>query len=93
MSNNVKTFCNAKGIEIVQSPVNDHRATGCVERAIGSLKNSISTYAQGETTRTLGENGGKSTRSIEIFTERDTQNNAIRGTSRQGGEHRTSKPN
>ena len=36
-SNNVKAFCDAEGVEIVQSPVNDHRATGCVERAIGSL--------------------------------------------------------
>ena len=45
MSHNVQTFCTAEGIEIVQSPVNDHRATGCVERTIGSLKNSILTYA------------------------------------------------
>ena len=34
------------GIEIIKSPVNDHRATGCVERTIGSLKNSILTFAQ-----------------------------------------------
>ena len=32
LSHNVKTFCNAEGIEIVQSPESDHRATGCVER-------------------------------------------------------------
>ena len=30
----------------MQSPVNDHRATGCVERTIGSLKISILTYAR-----------------------------------------------
>ena len=47
----------------------------------------------GETTGTIGENGGESSKRIEIFTKRDTENNAIRGTSRQGGEHRTSKPN
>ena len=28
------------------SPVNDHRATGCVERTIGSIKNSVLTYAR-----------------------------------------------
>ena len=42
----VKSFCNAEGIEIVYSPVNDHRATGCVECTIGSLKNFVLTYAK-----------------------------------------------
>ena len=46
MSNEIKAFCNGEGIEIIKSPVNDHRATGCVERTIGSLKNSILTFAQ-----------------------------------------------
>ena len=41
-----RNFCHTKGIEIVQSPVNDHRATGCLERTIRSLKNSILTYAR-----------------------------------------------
>ena len=41
-----KSFCNSEGIEIVYSPVNDHRATGCVERTIGSLKNFVLTYAK-----------------------------------------------
>ena len=45
MSNAVKAFCNGEGIEIIKSPVNDHRATGCVERTIGSLKNSILAFA------------------------------------------------
>ena len=45
MSNAIKAFCNGEGIEIIKSPVNDHRATGCVERTIGSLKNSILTFA------------------------------------------------
>ena len=48
MSRDVKGFCNGEGIEIVQSPVNNHRATGCVERTIGSLKNSILTYSREE---------------------------------------------
>ena len=42
----VKSFCNSEGIEIVYSPVNDHRATGCVERTFGSLKNFVLTYAK-----------------------------------------------
>ena len=46
MSNAIKAFCNGEGIEIIKSPVNDHRATGCVERTIGSLKNSILTFIQ-----------------------------------------------
>ena len=46
MSNEIKAFCNGEGIEIIKSPVNDHRATGCVERTIGSLRNSILTFAQ-----------------------------------------------
>ena len=37
-SNAVKSFYNSEGREIIYSPVNDHRATGCVERTIGSLK-------------------------------------------------------
>ena len=39
-------MCNGEGIEIIKSPVNDHRASGCVERTIGSLKNSILTFVQ-----------------------------------------------
>ena len=46
MSNEIKAFCNGEGIEIIKSPVNNHRATGCVERTIGSLKNFILTFAQ-----------------------------------------------
>ena len=46
MSNEITAFCNGEGIEIIKSPVNYHRATGCVERTIGSLKNSILTFAQ-----------------------------------------------
>ena len=46
MSTEIIAFCNGEGIEIIKSPVNDHGATGCVERTIGSLKNSILTVAQ-----------------------------------------------
>ena len=46
MSNEIIAICNGEGIEIIKSPVNDHRATGCVERTIGSLKNSILTFVQ-----------------------------------------------
>ena len=43
MSKEVQTFCHGEGFEIFTSPVNDHRATGCVERTIGSIKNSVLT--------------------------------------------------
>ena len=46
MSTEVRTFCHEQRIEIRISPVNDHRATGCVERTIGSIKNSVLTYAR-----------------------------------------------
>ena len=48
LSKDVKGFCNTEDIEIEQSPVNDYRATGCVERTIGSLKISRVTYAREE---------------------------------------------
>ena len=41
MSKEVRTFCHKQG-----TPVNDHRATGCVKRTIGSIKSSILTYAR-----------------------------------------------
>ena len=46
MSKEVRAFCHEQGIEILISPVNDHRATVCVERTIGSIKNSLLTYAR-----------------------------------------------
>ena len=56
MSRAVKVLCNGDGIEIVQSPVNNHRATGCNERTKGSLKHSKLTFAREEKTKTLGAN-------------------------------------
>ena len=53
MSKEVRTFCHKEGIEILTSPVNDHRATGCVERTIGSIKNSVLTYAREENSEPL----------------------------------------
>ena len=46
MSKEVRAFCHEQGIEIRISPVNDHRATGCVERTIRSIKSSVLTYAR-----------------------------------------------
>ena len=46
LSKEVRAFFHQQGIEIRISPVNDHRATGCVERTIGSIKNSVFTYAR-----------------------------------------------
>ena len=51
-SNKFKSFCNSEGIDLVYSPVNDHRGTGSVERTIGSLKNFVLTYAS-EKSRSL----------------------------------------
>ena len=48
MSKDVRGFCNSEGTKIIQSPVNDHRATGCIERTIGCLKNSILIFAREE---------------------------------------------
>ena len=42
----VKEFCNTEGIENDCSPVNNHIATVCVERTIGSIKNFVLTYAK-----------------------------------------------
>ena len=39
MSHDVKPVCNEEGIEIVNSSVNDQRATGCVSGTIVSLEN------------------------------------------------------
>ena len=44
-SNKFKSFFNSEGIELVYSPVNDHRGTGSVERTIGRLNNLVLTYA------------------------------------------------
>ena len=46
MSKEVRSFCHKEGIEMLISPVNDHRATGCFERMIGSIKSSVLTYAR-----------------------------------------------
>ena len=44
-SKKFKSFCNNEDIELMYSPVNDHRGPGFVERTIGSLKNFVLTYA------------------------------------------------
>ena len=45
-SNEIQNFCNYEGIELIKSPVKDHRATGMVEQTIGSIKNYFLTYLQ-----------------------------------------------
>ena len=45
-SNEIQNFCNYEGIELIKSPVRDHRATGLVERTIGPIKNYVLTYLQ-----------------------------------------------
>ena len=36
MSIDSKAFCNTEAIETIKLPVNDHSATGCVDRTLGS---------------------------------------------------------
>ena len=42
----IKLFCNSERTQISYTPFNDHRATSCVERTIGSLKSFVLTYAK-----------------------------------------------
>ena len=37
----LKTFCNRDNIEIIEAPVNDHRAVGLVERLIQTIRNRL----------------------------------------------------
>ena len=39
VGNQVKTFCNKNNIDIIEAPVNDHRAIGLVERPFQTIKN------------------------------------------------------
>ena len=41
VGNQVKTFCNKKNIDIIEAPVNYHRAIGLVERIIQTIKNRL----------------------------------------------------
>ena len=41
VGNQVKTFCNKNNIDIIEAPVNDHRAIGLVERLIQKIKNRL----------------------------------------------------
>ena len=41
VGNQVKTFCNKSNIDIIEAPVNDHRAIGLVERLIQTIKNRL----------------------------------------------------
>ena len=41
VGNQVKTFCKKNNIDIIEAPVNDHRAIGLVERLIQTIKNSF----------------------------------------------------
>ena len=38
VGNQVKTFCNKNNIDIIETPVNDHRSIGLVERLIQTIK-------------------------------------------------------
>ena len=38
VGNQVETFCNKNNIDIIEAPVNNHRASGLVERLIQTIK-------------------------------------------------------
>ena len=48
VGNQVKTFCNKNNIDIVEAPVNDHRAIGLVERPIQTIKNGLGCIKEGK---------------------------------------------
>ena len=48
VGNQVKTFCNKNNIEIIEAPVNDHRAIGLVERLIQTIKNRLACIKEEE---------------------------------------------
>ena len=41
VGNQVKTLCNKNNINIIEAPVNDHRAIGLVERLTQTIKNRL----------------------------------------------------
>ena len=41
VGNQVKTVCNKNNLDIIEAPVNDHRAIGLVERLIQTIKNRL----------------------------------------------------
>ena len=47
----VETFCNKNKIDIIEAPVNDHRAIGLVERLIQTIKKRLA-YIKGEKSST-----------------------------------------
>ena len=84
MSKDVKTFCHAEALKLysrrlMTTEPPSHRLRRENNREFEKFHSNIRT---GETTGNLGENDGESTRSVEIFTERDTENNAIQSASR-----------
>ena len=46
MSNEFEAFCNGEGIDIFKTMVNNHSATGCIDRTVASDKTSILIFAK-----------------------------------------------
>ena len=67
ISNEGKAFCIGEGIEIVKSPVNDYRRSGCLERSIGSLKTSTLRFRKEKNRNPFGENDWDCPRSVTVF--------------------------
>ena len=46
VGNQVKTFCNKNNTDIIEAPVNNHRAIGLVERFIQAIKNRLACFKE-----------------------------------------------
>ena len=44
--NQVKTFCTKNNIQIIETPVNDHRDIGSVERLTETIKNRLACFKE-----------------------------------------------
>ena len=47
----VKNFCNKNNIDIIEAPVNDHRAIGLVERLIQTIKSRLACIKEEKSTK------------------------------------------
>ena len=86
MSNEIGAFCNGEGIEVIKSPVIDHRLTRCVDRTIGSLKNSLLTFVHEKHPEPLEKMIERALGALR-FSENTKPNLAIRGATRSRSKH------
>ena len=44
MGQQIKAFCSFNNIQLIEAPINDHRAIGLVERLIQTIKNRLACF-------------------------------------------------